>query len=139
MKRKILMGMVALAILFGGVVSIGALADERENAVSNTPVVENNAGANEKANSDDRVKGNQTDDNQYDDDSILQINRELKISKDEAIAIATKDTPGNVIEVELDDYRYYEIEVKNGQYEVEYKIDANTGAILEKDIDRDDD
>lgn len=56
------------------------------------------------------------------------------ISREEAIAIATKMTPGRVVEVELDDDEY-EIEIITSTHEVSYEIDARTGRILEKDVD----
>jgi uncharacterized membrane protein YkoI len=60
------------------------------------------------------------------------------ISSEKAVEIATKESPGKVTDLELDDGSY-EIEIKDGSYEYEYKIDARTGKILEKEIDRDDD
>ena len=60
----------------------------------------------------------------------------------EAIAIALKQTPGTVTDVELDDddgRAYFEIEIKDGKYEYEYEIDAVTGKILDFEKDRDDD
>ena len=64
------------------------------------------------------------------------------ITAKEAIAIALKQTPGTVKEVELDkdDGRaYFEIEIKDGKYEYEYEIDAVTGKILDFEKDREDD
>ncbi|WP_019155393.1 PepSY domain-containing protein [Robertmurraya massiliosenegalensis] len=60
------------------------------------------------------------------------------ITQEEAIAIATKDTPGKVIEVEYDDGEY-EIEIHTDTHDVDFEIDARTGTILEKDVDRLDD
>jgi len=57
-----------------------------------------------------------------------------KLTKEEAIAIALKETPGKVIEVEYDDGEY-DIEVRTETHEVDYEIDARTGKILEKDFD----
>jgi len=60
----------------------------------------------------------------------------------EAIAIALKQTPGTVTDVELDDddgRAYFEIEIEDGKYEYEYEIDAVTGKILDFEKDRDDD
>jgi uncharacterized membrane protein YkoI len=57
-----------------------------------------------------------------------------RISKDEAIAIATKETPGKVVEVDYDDGEY-EIEIRTETHEIDYEIDASTGKIVEKDID----
>ena len=60
----------------------------------------------------------------------------------EAIAIALKQTPGTVTDVELDNddgRAYFEIEIKDGKYEYEYEIDAVTGKILDFEKDRDDD
>ena len=60
----------------------------------------------------------------------------------EAIAIALKQTPGTVTDVELDDddgRAYFEIEIEDGKYEYEYEIDAVTGKILDFEKDREDD
>jgi len=57
-----------------------------------------------------------------------------KMTKEEAIAITLKETPGKVIEVEYDDGEY-EIEIRTDTHEVDYEIDARTGGILEKDMD----
>lgn len=64
------------------------------------------------------------------------------ITAKEAIAIALKQTPGTVTDVELDkdDGRaYFELEIKDGKYEYEYEIDAVTGKILDFEKDREDD
>jgi uncharacterized membrane protein YkoI len=58
-----------------------------------------------------------------------------KVTKDEAIAIATKATPGKVVKVDEDDDGDYEIEIRTDTHEIEYEIDATTGKILEKDLD----
>jgi uncharacterized membrane protein YkoI len=56
------------------------------------------------------------------------------------IAIATKETPGKAVEIELDSNDgHYELEVQTDKYQVDYEIDANTGKILEKDIEDDND
>lgn len=63
-----------------------------------------------------------------------------KISMDEAIAIATKEFPGKVVEAEYDrDDAEYEIEIKTKNMEAEMTIDAYTGKIKEKEIEREDD
>jgi uncharacterized membrane protein YkoI len=94
-------------------------------------------------------------DDDDDDKGSVEVNREAKasaapsddknkasaqsyLSSDKAIEIATKESPGKVEDLELDDGAY-EIEIKDGTHEYEYKIDARTGKILEKEIDRDDD
>lgn len=63
---------------------------------------------------------------------------QVKISKKQAMDIALQDTPGKVTDVDVEKH-YYEIEIRNGRTEVEYKIDKYTGIILEKDVDDDDD
>lgn len=68
------------------------------------------------------------------------------ITKEEAIAIALKDagfTEDQVTrlrtEFDRDDRRpEYEVAFRQGGYEYDYKIHAETGAILSKDIDRED-
>jgi len=57
-----------------------------------------------------------------------------RITKDEAIAIATKETPGKVVEVDYDDGEY-ELEIRTDTHEIDYEINARTGNIVEKDID----
>ncbi|MDG0872297.1 PepSY domain-containing protein [Paenibacillus thiaminolyticus] len=64
--------------------------------------------------------------------------RTAAISKKQAIAIALQDTPGQVIEADSGK-NVYEIEIRSGNREVEYKIDKFTGKIVEKDVDDDDD
>ena len=59
----------------------------------------------------------------------------VKISKKQAISIATKDTPGKIVEIELDDDNHYEIEMIYDGKEVEMEISAADGTILEKEID----
>ncbi|HZG72843.1 MAG TPA: PepSY domain-containing protein [Chondromyces sp.] len=73
---------------------------------------------------------------EVDDDQ--QASNQDRISQEEAIAIATKDTPGKVTEIELDD-DHYEIEIKNNGQETDLDIHAFTGEILKKDVDREDD
>jgi uncharacterized membrane protein YkoI len=59
----------------------------------------------------------------------------VKISKEQAISIATKDTPGKIVEIELDDDNHYEIEMIYDGKEVEMEISAVNGNILEKEMD----
>ena len=69
-----------------------------------------------------------------------------RITKDEAIDIALKDTGFTREQVarlhaELDydnGHPEYEVEFHQGGYEYDYEIHAETGAILHKDIDRED-
>ena len=69
-----------------------------------------------------------------------------RITKEEAMDIALKDagfTAGQVkglhAEFDYDDGRpEYEVEFRQGSYEYDYEIHAETGAILHKDIDRED-
>ncbi|MEG0472950.1 MAG: PepSY domain-containing protein [Solibacillus sp.] len=68
------------------------------------------------------------------------------ISEQQAIQIALAKAPGKVVKVELDEddnQWHYDIEIRNGNTEYDFEIDAKTGAIIdfEKDLDddRDDD
>ncbi|WP_121611109.1 PepSY domain-containing protein [Mesobacillus foraminis] len=81
------------------------------------------------------------DDDDDDDANESNVqNTEVKLSKDDVIAIAVKETPGTVTEFEFDrDDLVYELEVKTDKSQVDYEIDANTGKILEKDTDDDQD
>lgn len=61
------------------------------------------------------------------------------IGMEKAKQIALKEVPGGVVqqaEYDVDDgIAVYEIEVVKGNYEYEFKIEANTGTILERDKD----
>lgn len=60
------------------------------------------------------------------------------ISRQQAINIALAQFPGKVEEVDLDDddgRLIYEIEIKNGDREAEFEIDAITGKIIDIEID----
>ena len=61
------------------------------------------------------------------------------ISLEQAKQIALKEVPGAVVykaEYDIDDgAAVYEIELVSGNYEYEFKIDAGTGTILERDKD----
>lgn len=82
---------------------------------------------------------NDDDDDDY-NDKRLNGSQNVKITKEKAISIALSDTSGEVTDVDFDsDDNEYEIEIKSGNKEVEIKIDAQTGKILEKEIDHDDD
>ncbi len=72
-----------------------------------------------------------------DDDRVIsqQAASSVKISKEQAISIATKDTPGKIVEIELDDDNHYEIEMIYDGKEVEMEISAINGKIIEKEID----
>lgn len=82
-------------------------------------------------------KKQKNDANKQKENTNKQINTKAsKISIKEAIAIALKDTPGTVEEADYDSDGYYEIEIKNKKHdEVEIKVDAKTGKIIEKEID----
>lgn len=64
------------------------------------------------------------------------------LSAEEAKEIALKEFNGTVTDLELDmeDNRtVYEVEVKEGNKEAEFKIDAVTGEVIEMDLDTEDD
>nr|WP_309100222.1 PepSY domain-containing protein [Fredinandcohnia onubensis] len=81
-----------------------------------------------------RVHDDRDDD---DDDRVTsqQSVSSVKISKEQAISIATKDTPGKIVQIELDDDNHYEIEMIYNGKEVEMEISAVNGKILEKEVD----
>jgi len=115
-----------------------------QNNVTSGTVVK----ANDDRDDDDdvKVKNNVTsgtvvkvDDNDDDRVSSQKAISSVKISKEQAISIATKDTPGKIVEIELDDDNHYEIEMIYNGKEVEMEISAVNGSILEKEIDDSDD
>ncbi|MFD2680381.1 PepSY domain-containing protein [Bacillus seohaeanensis] len=73
-----------------------------------------------------------------DDDNDSEASADVKITKEQAIKIAQKEQKGTITEIELDD-GHYEVEIHDGNKETEMKIDGNTGKVLEKDTETDDD
>ncbi|MBS4221994.1 PepSY domain-containing protein [Lederbergia citrea] len=77
-----------------------------------------------------------TDDDGDQDNDSLAMKQNFRISEVQAIATAIDDTPGKVMEVDLEpDNGYYEIDIKPGNVEIEIKVDAQTGKIIDKGLD----
>lgn len=75
------------------------------------------------------------------EDENTSSNQKL-ISQEQAVSTAMKSAKGTVTEVELDEDDYkivYEIEIRDGQMEYKFEIDALTGEVLEFDQEREDD
>lgn len=74
------------------------------------------------------------------DDSASLI-QDASLGVDQAMAIALADVPGNVIEAEIERENgklIWEIEIVDQQNQVyELEIDANSGEILEKELEDD--
>lgn len=74
-------------------------------------------------------------------DDAVELIQKAKLSVDQAMAIALTDVPGKVIEAEIEREKntvIWEIEVVDNQNQMyEFEIDANTGDILEKQLDND--
>ena len=68
-----------------------------------------------------------------------QLINQATLSNQQAVAIALVEVPGKVVETELekeDETVVWEVEIVNNQNEVyEITIDANTGDVLEKELD----
>lgn len=78
------------------------------------------------------------DDEDDDDNDRLAAKQNVKISEVQAIATAIDDTPGKVMEVDLElDNGYYEIDIKTLNGEMEIKVDAESGKIIGKEMDGD--
>ncbi|MDQ0245183.1 putative membrane protein YkoI [Bacillus fengqiuensis] len=87
-----------------------------------------------------KVEENNFDDDR--DDQVSTPTTEALLSQREAMAIATKQGAGNVVKIELDEEngRYeYEMEVKTDKGEADITIDAETGKVLELELDDDND
>ena len=68
-------------------------------------------------------------------------NGQTIITQDQAISIAQSKAEGTVTSVELDiehNIKVYEIEIRNGQTEYDFEIDATTGDILKYEEDLED-
>ncbi|KKB38632.1 PepSY domain-containing protein [Bacillus thermotolerans] len=165
MKRKLFITGVAGAIILGGAIGVGAVSSEpaisfekaKEAAVNQVNgtiesieleeddgllkydiEVNGSDRSGDKEVEVDAASGkvmNVEDDRDDDDDRDDRVNKQVNISHEEAINIALKSVPGKVTEAELDDDGYYEIEVQHNNQEVELKVDADSGKVLEKEID----
>ncbi|MFA1642967.1 PepSY domain-containing protein [Chryseomicrobium imtechense] len=95
----------------------------------------------ERDRDDDDSNRSQTQSTSVQSGGTAQVaNTEDALTMEEAIAIALNEVTGTVTGAERDD-NYYEIEVRDGNVEYEFDIDAFTGEILkfEKDTEDDDD
>ena len=73
--------------------------------------------------------------------SVVPVAKTAAISQEQAIDIALAKAAGTVTDVELDDddnELVYEIEIRNGNMEYDFKIDANSGAVIEYKEDLED-
>lgn len=122
-RNALLIGIVSFVVL-GGALGVGAIDKTDDNLEKNVTNV---------VTTSDSTETSQTNVNT--DDSSSVSSQEVKITQDEAIAIALKESPGTVTKVELDDENEYEIEIRDGDKEIDYEIDAMTGEIREMDTD----
>lgn len=129
-RNALLIGIVSFVVL-GGAIGVGAI-DKMEDSVNHVTGVVTTSQPTEP-----------TQTNVKTDDNSSVTSQEVKITQDEAIAIALKESPGTVTKAELDDDNEYEIEIRDGNKEIDFEIDAMTGEIREMDTDffddRDDD
>lgn len=148
MKLKMMIGSLAGFLLFGGVVGASSFSDDSNKYDDKFTKKEYTVTVNENkvSDDDDHFDDKYYDDHHYDDSyykhhsSHSQIqNQKAKISLADAIAIATKNSKGKVDKAKLDDNSHYEIEIKTGSYEIEYKIDAYTGKVIKKEVEKYDD
>ncbi|MGS2777673.1 PepSY domain-containing protein [Robertmurraya sp. GLU-23] len=130
-KRNVLLIGIVSFVVLGGAIAVGAI-DKMEDSVNPVTGVVSTSQPTEP-----------TQTNVKSDNSTSVTSQEVKISQDEAIAIALKESPGTVTKAELDDDNEYEIELRDGDKEIDFEIDAMTGEIREMDTDffddRDDD
>jgi uncharacterized membrane protein YkoI len=130
-RNALLIGIVSFVVL-GGALGVGAIDKMDDDSVKNVMDVVTTSDATEL-----------TQTNVKTDDSSSVSSQEVKITKEEAISIALKESPGTVTKVEIDDDNEYEIEILDGDKEIDFEINAMTGEIREMDTDffndRDDD
>lgn len=129
-RNALLIGIVSLVVL-GGAIGVGAI-DKMEDSVNHVTGVVTTS-----------QPSDPTQTNVKTGDNSSVSSQEVKITQDEAIAIALKESPGTATKAELDDDNEYEIEIRDGDKEIDFEIDAMTGEIREMDTDffddRDDD
>lgn len=84
------------------------------------------------------IKQDRTKEDHDDDVALENMDKKNAISVEEAKKIANKQFDGDVISVELDkddNQLIYEVELRNGKKEADFEINAETGDILEQDIE----
>lgn len=78
-------------------------------------------------------------------DGDNKVEKKAKINREEAKAIALKEVPGTIIDIDIEKRKsglFWEVDIKPTDGKVakkEVKIDANTGKVLSVEDDNDDD
>lgn len=132
-RNALIIGVIGFIVL-GGAIGVGAIDKNDDDSQKNVLKENTTTTTSPTSNSLTNVST---------DDSSSTPTHEVKITQEEAIAIALKESPGTVTKAELDADNEYEIEIQDGNKEFDYEIDAVTGEIRERDTDffddRDDD
>jgi len=121
----LIVGIAGLLVL-GGAIGVGAFYETSNDKMS---------GSNNVLHVQDDNPKNMTEGS----NNSQPNSKESVLTKDDAVAIALKETTGTVTKVELDDGYKYEVEIRDGTKEIDFEIDAMTGNIIKMDIDYDDD
>ncbi|MGN8645944.1 PepSY domain-containing protein [Gracilibacillus sp. HCP3S3_G5_1] len=119
--------------------------EEKERKTSKEPTTDREEANNKVttvALSDNKGKNSNDHDNQSDNKHTSKSSESKLISAEEVQSIATKEYPGIVKELELDEddgQYYYELEIRTEYGEVELEIDAYSGEIIYLSVDDDGD
>jgi uncharacterized membrane protein YkoI len=124
-RNALIIGVIGFIVL-GGAIGVGAMDKIDDDDFQTIALKENTTTTSTKSNPSTT---NSTE------DSSSTASQKGKITQEEAIAIALKESPGTVTKAELDDDNEYEIEIQDGNKEFDYEIDALTGEIRERDTD----
>lgn len=132
---------------YDGTITEFELDKDRNKAVYEVEVQNNNTEYDLKLDGDTgevlheskkEIKQDRAKEDYDDDDALEMMNKKPSISVEEAKKIANKQFDGDAISVELDEddnQLVYEVELRNGKQEADIKINAETGDILEQDIE----
>jgi uncharacterized membrane protein YkoI len=124
-RNALIIGVIGFIVL-GGAIGVGAMDKIDDDYFQKIALKENTQTPSPASNPSTKIST---------DDSSSTASPKGKITQEEAIAIALKESPGTVTKAELDDDNDYEIEIQDGKKEFDYEIDAVTGEIRERDTD----
>ncbi|WP_281974775.1 PepSY domain-containing protein [Halobacillus litoralis] len=81
------------------------------------------------------IKVDRDEEEKSDDDSDQQAAENLKVPKEEAEKIAKEKSAGEIVEVEVDDGNY-EIELKDDTHEYDVTVNGQTGEVIESEKEK---
>ena len=138
LKKPLYTGAVAIGL------ALGTMGLATAATTQTTPAVDNSAveADVQDPSYDGSIAAPAEDDTLTDAEETAQLEALATVTADEAAAAASAAVPGEVVEVELDDENgsvVYSVEIVDSSgAEIDVKVDAGTGEVLDQQIDDDD-